>query len=427
MLSPVIAKPLAPRSPLPDVSVRAQSALAHALDAIAFAALACMVFAIPVEDLFPLFAGRTVSQWIGLLAVVSALLRTLSLGRIRRPLLLHVLLLLFTLWSALSALWSLAPASTLSLTTTYLQLLLLTWLVWDLSTSAARVAILLQAYVLASLVSAGEICWNAFAGRDASVLYSEIYGLAGSPADRYTAGGFNLNDLGLLLALGIPMSVYLLSNPQRMALRVLSWLHLALVPIAILLTASRGASIALAVSLYAVVLALPFWSAARRWLCAGIGLLGAFVAAYAIPQGVWSRLLETSDQFRRWDLSERASIWSAAFELFRSHPFAGIGAAAFPDAVAPALGSAQVAHNTFVSVLTELGVVGIFLLALILIVWGFSALRLPPFEKRLWLTMLATWCVGVCSLTWEYRKSTWLILALAAAHFGVDRRRVRKP
>lgn len=427
MLSPVIVRPLVPRACARPLPAPVQSPAAHALDALAFASLTCVVFAIPVEDLFPLVAGRTVSQWLGLLAAATALLRTLSTGRLRIPLPLHVLLLLFILWSALSSLWSLSPASSLSLVATYLQLLLLVWLVWDLCPSAGRVAVLLQAYVLASLVSSAEICWNAATGRDASVLYSEIYGLAGSPADRYTAGGFNLNDIGLLLALGLPMSVYLLSRPQHALLRVLSWLHLVLTPLAVLLTASRGAAIALLVALYAIPLALPFWSPVRRVLCGLLAVAGSLVAAYTIPPGVWSRLLETTDQFRRWDLSERASIWSAAFEVFTAHPFAGVGAAAFPDAVAPAIGSAQVAHNTFLSVLTELGVVGFGLLALILLYWGFAALRLASLEKRLWLTVLATWCAGVCSLTWEYRKSTWLVLALAAAHFGASRLRSRTP
>jgi len=30
--------------------------------------------------------------------------------------------------------------------------------------------------------------------------------------------------------------------------------------------------------------------------------------------------------------------------------------------------------------------------------------------------MLATWCVGVSAGTWEYRKPTWLLFSLIAAH-----------
>ncbi len=418
MSAPVIAQPLVPRTPLRALPRRNHSDLAQAIDLFAFLALCGFVFAIPLEEIFPTVGGRTVSQWLGLLAAAAAFLRTLSLGRARRPLALHYLMFLLIAWSSLTSLWSLSPVDTLTMVGTYLQLLVLTWLVWELAPTSQRIAALLQAYVLGSLYSSADIAYNAAIGRDSSVLYAQIYGMQGSAGDRFTAGGFNLNDLGLLLALSIPMSVYLLCRRQSPLLQALYWFHLGLCSIAILLTASRGSTIALAIALYSIPLALPFLSAAKRILCAAIAVIGVLCAAYTVPAGVWSRLLETTDQVERWDLSERTTIWSAGMGLFRLHPLAGVGAGSFPEVVNPALGTNQVAHNTFVSVLVELGVVGLILFCLILLFWAYGALRLPPLEKRLWLTILLAWLVGVCSLTWEYRKTTWLILALVAAQVG---------
>jgi hypothetical protein len=37
-------------------------------------------------------------------------------------------------------------------------------------------------------------------------------------------------------------------------------------------------------------------------------------------------------------------------------------------------------------------------------------------ERCLWISLLLTWMIGVSALTWEYRKPTWLLFSLLAAH-----------
>jgi O-antigen ligase len=75
-----------------------------------------------------------------------------------------------------------------------------------------------------------------------------------------------------------------------------------------------------------------------------------------------------------------------------------------------------VAHNTFLSVLVELGIVGALLLGGLLVSAFRSALRMPSLERCLWVALLLTWSVGVSSLTWEYRKPTWFLFGILAAH-----------
>ena len=72
----------------------------------------------------------------------------------------------------------------------------------------------------------------------------------------------------------------------------------------------------------------------------------------------------------------------------------------------------KVAHNTYLSVLVEVGLVGFSLFALMLIIVGVQAVRQPRWESRLWLATLLTWALGAFSLTWENRKQTWLVLGL---------------
>ena len=75
-----------------------------------------------------------------------------------------------------------------------------------------------------------------------------------------------------------------------------------------------------------------------------------------------------------------------------------------------------VAHNTFISILVELGVVGALLLFMLLASMVYSAIRMRYLDRCLWISLLLTWTIGVSALTWEYRKPTWLLFSLLAAH-----------
>ena len=89
----------------------------------------------------------------------------------------------------------------------------------------------------------------------------------------------------------------------------------------------------------------------------------------------------------------------------------------------------MVAHSTYLSVLSETGLIGfaIYLLILIsLVVVGFRSQR----EVRyMLLTLLLVWGMGAASLTWEFAKLTWLIWSLVvcvAYSFTRKRRSGRK-
>jgi O-antigen ligase len=96
----------------------------------------------------------------------------------------------------------------------------------------------------------------------------------------------------------------------------------------------------------------------------------------------------------------------------------GVGAGAFPASISRDVVTAWVAHNTFLSILVELGVIGFAIFTALMVMMAWSALRLPLLERSLWLVMLLTWALGAFGMTWENTKPTWLLFSLVAVEVG---------
>jgi O-antigen ligase len=243
---------------------------------------------------------------------------------------------------------------------------------------------------------------------------------------RYTAG-FNENDLGLLLALSIPMSLYLLVRRQRRSVALLCWAQIAVAVTAILLTGSRGGLVSLLVALTMLPLALSGMSGLERGLSIAAVIAALAGGIYILPAETWERLMSIRTALFEGTLTHRTSIWAAGVEVFRQHPFLGVGAGAFGPSVLSLLDIPYVAHNSFLSVAVELGVIGAVIGVVLLASFYGAALRLPGLERRLWIVLLLTWTVGVSSLTWEYRKPTWFLFGLLAAQAAISRPRRAAP
>jgi len=322
-------------------------------------------------------------------------------------------MLAFAGWSSLSIFWSVDWDSTAARIGTYLQLLVLAWLIWELAATDARVLGLLQSYLFGTSVCSIGAITNLMTGRSS--------GQVADPSDaidtfRYTVGGVNPNDLGLILALSIPMTFYLLARKTGALTALLYWLQFVLCVTVILLTGSRGAMLAATAALVMFPLTV---SKLSRWqrltsvvTCAAVIVCGVCI----VPKETWTRLLNVGSELAEGTMTHRTQIWAASIEVFRDHAFLGVGSGGHMAAVANIVGKAYVAHNTFVSVLVELGVIGELLLLALLAIALYFAVRMRNQERLLWIVLLVTWSTGVAGATWEYRKATWFLFSLLAAH-----------
>ena len=395
-----------------DVATSPSDALGSTLDRIAYVSLCAFIFVLP-WDTVPMIGGLVLSHWIGLLAFGITLMRVGVTPEHRKLCALHYGMLAFAAWSSLSIFWSVDWDSTAERAGTYLQLLVLAWVIWKLAVTDARVLGLLQSYLFGTSVCSILTIANLMMGRSTGQVADPSYA---SNTFRYTIEGTNPNDLGLVLALSIPMTFYLLARQTGTLMALFCWLQFALGVTVVLLSGSRGAMLAATAALVMFPLTvskLPRWQRlASIIMCAAVIVCGVCI----VPKETWTRLLNVGSELSEGTMTHRTQIWAASVELFRDHPFLGIGSGGHGAAVVNIVGKAFVAHNTFLSVLVELGVIGELLWLALLAIAVYLSVRMRNLERLLWIVLLVTWSIGVSGATWEYRKATWFLFSLLAAH-----------
>jgi O-antigen ligase len=139
---------------------------------------------------------------------------------------------------------------------------------------------------------------------------------------------------------------------------------------------------------------------------ASIGVL--FFLQANSPTASLDRLATTWGSIAAGDLGGRVPLWNTTLAIFAEHPILGIGAGDLHASTV--LGA--VAHNTYLSILAELGLIGFILFVILVGIVFIQALIQARRADILWMALLATWAIGVFTLSWEFRKPTWLLLSL---------------
>jgi putative inorganic carbon (hco3(-)) transporter len=361
------------------------------------------VFSLPWEAVSLPWLGR-VTPLAGAAVVVAAIVTTVVNGRFRRPGLIIGLALTFVVTSLLSLAWTISYHDTLFRTLTYGQLLAMAWSVRHFARTREEQQSLMAAYCLGAFIPTIETLYNFSVGLRVR-----------SGALRYTAGGLNANDLALTLVLALPIAWHLFLKRGRVV-RSAAFTYVVLAPVAILLTASRGAFVAGIVALSIIPL-----TTGRRWI--GV-ILAPFVLVVlgittmtVVPETSWNRILMIDQEMsEEGTLGGRAGIWSAGLQVFQERPLLGYGAGAYAPAVESLLGRAISAHNALLAVLVEQGLVGFSVFVALLAACMWVLWHQPPAERVLWAVLMSSWFVGVMSLGWQYRKITWFLFGLLAAH-----------
>jgi O-antigen ligase len=252
----------------------------------------------------------------------------------------------------------------------------------------------------------------------------------------------------------LPFAAILLARARKSAQVALLAFSSSFIVVAILMTGTRAALIALwlqvlvlfpfAAWLYRRQLALGQWSRGTRWLAAGL-LLATVAGLGAIPTGNDKLAAEgrgvtaLERGFKRTgsisvgdpSLGIRMVMWKATVRMIRDRPLLGAGAGAWENEIplyqadGAQLETDYNVHNEFLQLLAEYGVVGwLFLLALL--AWLLDAFRRTlagrrpqaqeegPWRAALLCSLLALMVVSNVGFPWRM-ASTGALFALCLA------------
>jgi O-antigen ligase len=373
------------------------------------------VFTIPWENAFTIGSLGSVSRIVGLVTAGLWVISILFKRQLRKFSFLLICIFVFLLFNIASIFWTVDFDLTFARVKTYLQMAIQVWMLWDLLTTEKMQRAALLAFLIGAFIAIGSTIYNFLSGQ---LISQWEYG-------RYTGGGQNAGELALILSFSFPVALYLSTSQflvhQKKFIRILLLSFIPSAFIAIILTASRTALFAVIPGLFYIFSVIRGSRPIYRFLGLFILLLTIFAGQSFIPQATLERLGTVGDSISSGDLGGRMALWKQSIQIFLDHPLLGIGSGSL---VAPdQLGA--FAHNTFLSILTELGLLGFLIFIGLIIITIIQAFRQPKLSAYLWLTILASWLIGVQSLTWEYTKTTWFVFSMVAISASViDRKEV---
>jgi len=323
----------------------------------------------------------------------------------------------FLLLGGVSALWATDVSQTRHDLGRFLQVAALLLVVYTAGSSRTGFRTMMQGYLLASVVTS---------------VYSLSHGAYVGQGRLATLFDPNYFAAALLPALAI--AVFLIATSDKWLTRCLALVILGVDLTAFVLTQSRGGIVGLAVTL---VLAVLLAGRARPRIlafvlvlaAAGLGYYFVYKPAHIFQTGTRSGLSAES--------SGRLDEWRVATRIFETHPLGGVGLGNYTT-VEPnyttqninlqfssfILRFRHVAHNTYLQVAAELGIVGILLFLGILAAPFRLATKALASVRRLSDPLEFYVCgliagagglvVAYIFLTAEWEKQLWLILGLLA-------------
>jgi len=369
-----------------------------------------LIFSIPWENVVEHPILGSAPRLIGMALTVFWLAKVVTTRNIRRPCLFHVAAYAFVLWNMASALWSADSEITSIHLLTWIQIFLLLIILWDLYTTRPAVINALQMYVLGLYVVIASTVINYTSGE---AFYYQ----------RFSATATNPDDLGAVLALGVPVAWYLVQEKSRGMLSFfLTFLNYAYIPAAFVGIALSGTRTALVVAALGMAYGLSSLSRLRPAVRVIIFLLmvsAGFILVPRIPEASLDRLATTRAELIAGDLNGRIQLWRQGLAAFADQPILGVGGEMYRDVNI----EGKVAHNSFLSVLVELGIIGFALFGAAIAIAVLQIRRLPQSDSRFWLSVIAAWAIIASTLSWEHKKPTWLFLSLLVAAAALFPRR----
>lgn len=217
-------------------------------------------------------------------------------------------------------------------------------------------------FLLKNYDNAKKVLLTAFTGITITSMYAVYQGLSGINR----ANGFYGHPMTLGGWLCIFMPLFLIEFFERNLLGKYYWLAglgFCVCSAGLIFNGTRGAW--LAVVIVCVLLLIYYMLKSKRNLTVGITFI-ILISTILINDSKFMQRLDTIDDFNKYQSNtERILIWQSAWNMFKDHPILGVGLGQYTESYQKEYISPQAkepnlthAHNNFIQMLAENGIVG---------------------------------------------------------------------
>ena len=315
----------------------------------------------------------------------------------------HLFAIAYFSWQLLSYVWSPELERANEVAKTTVQLFLLTFLFCLIIDNKDRLIAIYQVYVVACMIAAGIVFTNFLRGIESGYL-------------RYGIQNLTIDAVGVFLSISIPLAAYLAKYSKNKYIRIINLLAIPLIFYGIFLTATRTAFIV-------GVLGLMYWVFTQRKasfmiksLIIGV-MISAFVAILLFaPKASVERVFSAGESISQGTLNNRSIIWGGSIKQWKEAPIVGVGLGSLGNALGREHINYDAAHNSFIHVLSETGIVGFLLFLMVNFSLLIYLLHTPINDKAFLFSLLLVIVVSQLATHLQAEKITWFVYAMIAIH-----------
>lgn len=333
---------------------------------------------------------------VGLSIMVGGVKTTFSLF--------HLFVALFGAWQAISMLWTPDIVAGEVFLNTSIQLVMIVFLVTLVIENKNDLLLGYQSYLFGNLIGSGIIIYNYLNGIE-SIYYQ-----------RYAIPVLDIDGQSIMLTLAIPMSAYLATQATSKLTKILYTCAIPTIVFAVILTGTRTAAIVAGIGII-------YWLFTYRKSSIRIKATFVFVFVFTLisavsiaPDESIERILSSSQSISSGTLNNRTVIWGASLEQWKKTPLIGHGIGSLAYVLSTIHVEYSAAHNTYIHLLTENGIIGLSLYLMMIITIIYYALRTNLSDMAFIFSLLFTILVSQITQHTHISKETWFAFTVLALH-----------
>lgn len=370
------------------------------LKSLALWCMVILVFSLPTDGVVTI-AGMSIVKITGLLSFGFVAVLVLAGSPLQGNAPFYLMILFYIAWVVLSYLWTAMPVDYET-----------TQAVSSQQALKANIYALMMVVLMFQLIhSEHDLTWLAAAFvAGAGVLALLLLRNYDPDVTRNQIALFDSNEVAVKLAMAIPLAAYVL---EQWKVGLIRWGCLVYVPIAALAIMTTGSRTGAVIMVIAMLAFLPMFLRSSGWfkLVSIIVVLsiGVFVIN-ALPKATIDRMLSVGSEISEGTLNERSVIWGHAYKEWKESPVAGQGIGSFRRIV-NRYNTSYTAHNSYIAIAVEQGVVGVALYIGVILVALFFALQMGWIWGSMLVALLFVVILGQMSLTLQDRMHIWFAYA----------------